>query len=62
MQIFLRISLGSNEENKKALTPDEKKMAFEMTYMHYIVAPRLKTNRNIHCQKYRQLTKQTNNN
>lgn len=35
MQIVPHISLGSNEENMKALTPDEKKMAFEMTHTQF---------------------------
>lgn len=42
MQIFPYISLRSNEENKKAVTPDEKEMAFEMTRMHFfVVAPKV---------------------
>lgn len=35
MQIIPHFWSGSNEENKKALTPDEKNMAFEMTRVHY---------------------------
>lgn len=43
MQIPPYISLGSNEENKKALTPDEKEMAFEMTHALFCGrAPKIK--------------------
>ena len=52
MQISPHISLGSNEENKKALTPDEKEMAFEMTHTLLCSGtPKKKKNRNKHCHK-----------
>lgn len=57
MQIFPYISLGSNEENKKALTADEKEMAFEMTRTHSIVVAYPKTNRNKHCHKILDINK-----
>ncbi len=44
MQIFPHIFLGGNEENKKALTPDEKEMALEMTRTHYFVVAHPKAN------------------